>query len=307
MFVLQCVETFRSVDCPQGPPGIALGGGAARGLSHIGVLEKLNEGGLVFPLVAGTSTGALVAAAYASGKLDNLKRFALSIKPKTLFGWLGLLKGKSVLEERMVWDLVCDLFGGLTFEGVRRNGISLTLLACDLETGKPVFLCEGSLPDAVMASITFPGVLPPYRYGNRTLADGGITGNVPVNALKRGKAGLTVGVDVHNPKDIWIRTLNACLFATGQLGKNPKHEGRCPARWGLMNSVVRALDLIGWTLGSNNDLSALPDVLIRPPVGRFHAHQFYLAEALIKAGHVAGTEASWALRALMKNPDATPA
>jgi NTE family protein len=186
--------------------GIALGGGAARGLSHIGVLRALDDIGIRPSVLAGSSIGALVAAASACGSLQALERMAASLRLVDLMRFAdiylrgGILKGDSVC-----WALR-QIIGDVTFEDLATQGIILVIVAADLHTGERVFIREGTVADAVRASISVPGLFAPVVWNNRTLVDGGLVDLMPVDALVEAGADVTVGVDVFSERDIWTKT-----------------------------------------------------------------------------------------------------
>lgn len=209
------VQTLREVPDDQSGipklPGIALGGGAARGISHIGVLKELTRANITFPVVSGTSMGAIVAAAYACDKLDLLESIALSISRDKMIQWADFDWQQGTIKGEIIERMLQGIFGGCTFSDLESQGLTLTIVSCDLQTGRPAFIREGSIVDAVMASIAVPGIFAPVKRHGMTLVDGGIIDNVPVDALCSCKSDLTVAVDVHNPEDIWTRALNMLL------------------------------------------------------------------------------------------------
>jgi NTE family protein len=163
--------------------GYALGGGAARGLSHIGVLKVLEEHGIFPDIIAGTSVGAIVGALYAGGyKPGEIEALVLGLDWKQLVSLgdmtlprSGLLQGKRVI------SLLKSVLGDLTFSQLRWE---LACVATDIIDGKQVVLRDGSLIDAVRASISIPGIFTPVTINGRFLVDGGLINTVPVSVCR---------------------------------------------------------------------------------------------------------------------------
>ncbi|MGD9867242.1 MAG: patatin-like phospholipase family protein, partial [Hyphomicrobiales bacterium] len=162
--------------------GIALGGGAARGWAHIGVLKALAEAGIAPDVVAGTSIGAVAGGCYAAGKLDQLEEFALSLNRRKIFGFLdfnfggsGLISGRrlcgeldSHLKECMIPDL-------------NRRFVAV---ATELGTGHEIWLSKGRLVPAMHASYALPGIFRPVHLNGRWLIDGAFVNPVPVSVCR---------------------------------------------------------------------------------------------------------------------------
>jgi NTE family protein len=175
-------------------PGLALalGGGAARGFTHIGVLEVLEDLGIRPEWVVGTSAGSLVGALYASGmSLAELKRQALLLEESDLGDWTitgrGPLKGEAI--ERMVNRLI----GNKPIEGF---AIKFAAVATDLFNGKPIYFTRGNAGQAVRASSSVPGVFEPVSIRGRDYVDGGLVSPVPVTASRSLGARKVIAVDI---------------------------------------------------------------------------------------------------------------
>lgn len=166
---------------PEGGFGLALGGGFARGMAHIGVLKVLEREGVRVDWIAGVSAGSIVAAAYAAGaSIDELKEIARAMKFKDVAGWrpgrLGL-----AASERMELFLR-RILKVHRFEEMR---MPLAVVATDLRTGEPVvFHTKGEVFTAVRASCSYPGLFHPVRHDGRLLVDGAMSMEIPAEALK---------------------------------------------------------------------------------------------------------------------------
>lgn len=169
--------------------GLALGGGGARGMAHIGVLKILEEHKINIGAMAGTSIGGLIGAVYLSGWSPDalIDRFSKIDQPK-LYGHmkgeepslLGLAGGTKILKE---------LLGDRTFSDLK---IPFAVTSVDIDSGQTIEINKGRLIDAVLATIALPGIFPARRWGNRLLVDGGVGNPVPVDVVKKLKPGIPV-------------------------------------------------------------------------------------------------------------------
>ncbi|MCD8339974.1 MAG: patatin-like phospholipase family protein [Burkholderiales bacterium] len=179
--------------------GVALGSGSARGFAHIGILEVLLENGIKPDVVAGTSIGAIIGAAYATGNLQAMKTEALGINrlnwglffnPSFSFdGWINLKHYQHFLVK-----------GGVhrkrTIESLP---IAFGTVACDLYSGKEIWLTKGSIFDAVWPSMLMPGVFPPVKMADgRWGVDGGIVNPVPVSLCRALGADIVIAVNLNS-------------------------------------------------------------------------------------------------------------
>lgn len=178
------------------PPriGLALGGGAARGFAHIGVIQVLEEAGIRPDLVVGTSAGSLVAAMYASGKSGaELARIALAMDESAITDWSfpgrGLIRGEALAR------YVREQTGGRAIELLP---MSLGVVATDLDNGQAVLFQRGDPGIAVRASSAVPAVFQPVKIGTREYVDGGLVSPVPVRFARQMGAELVVAVDISN-------------------------------------------------------------------------------------------------------------
>ncbi|MBE3519246.1 MAG: patatin-like phospholipase family protein [Firmicutes bacterium] len=195
--------------------GIALGGGAARGLSHIGVLKTLERAGIVPVAISGSSIGSVIAASYACGTLRELEETATSLTRRDLIEYADIYFRGGVLKGEALWEGIRRFTKDMTFEDVSERGISLIIVAADLATGEPVFLMEGSIADAVRASISVPGLFGPVKVNGRVLVDGGLVDLMPVDALIDTKADVLLGVDVFSRSDLWTRAATNARVSVG--------------------------------------------------------------------------------------------
>jgi NTE family protein len=171
--------------------GLALSGGGAKGLAHIGVLKVLEEAQIPVHLLAGTSMGGIVAALYAAGRsASEIEEIAhatrlLDVLQRDRSG-LGLIG-----QDKMANRMRKALGGDLTFDQLK---LPLALVATDLETGDEVIIQEGSVVEAVMATTAVPVIFPPVEWRGRLLADGGLLNQVPFDVVRKMGANRTVAV-----------------------------------------------------------------------------------------------------------------
>jgi len=160
--------------------GLALSGGAARGIAHIGVLKYLDEHDLVPCCVAGTSAGSIVGSLYCSGKtVKQLVKIASTMSWRNLINFSFPKKG--IIDSRKLLEIIKEHLGEITFNDLE---IPLLVNAVDLLSGEEVVFEKGPVAEAVQASCAIPGIFTPVKLDNRLLVDGGLLDNVPAVHLK---------------------------------------------------------------------------------------------------------------------------
>ena len=168
--------------------GLALGGGAAKGVAHIGVLKALEDADIEVDCIAGTSVGAMIAALYAF-KVDVetigslARRLTMSKVTSFKLNKTGFFSTESLRE------LMLEYVGDVAIEDA---AIPLSIVATDINSGEEIVLTSGSVVDAVCASAAIPGIYIPVEINGRTLVDGGLVQNVPIEALQTAGAGVTI-------------------------------------------------------------------------------------------------------------------
>lgn len=183
------------------PPrlGLALGGGAARGFAHVGVIQVLEQNGIRPDLVVGTSAGSLVAALYASGmSAAELERAALAMEEATLTDWTLPLLGRGMLRGEALSRYVRKAVNGMLIEQMR---IPLGVLATDLSSGQGIVFRRGDTAQAVRASSAVPGVFSPVPIAGREYVDGGLVAPVPVRQAREMGAELVLAIDISSAPD----------------------------------------------------------------------------------------------------------
>lgn len=173
--------------------GVALGGGGARGIAHIGVLKALEESNIEISYISGTSIGALVASYYAFGKdINDIKAIGKSLSFTSVIGFS--LHKKGLFSTKSIENMILKDLGNVNIEDAH---IPLAICTTDIATGKQVILRQGNLAKAVCASTAIPGVFIPISLENYTLVDGGISENVPISLLDKMGAGITLGINLN--------------------------------------------------------------------------------------------------------------
>jgi NTE family protein len=267
---------------------LALGGGGARGIAHIAVLEALDELGAKPTAVAGTSIGALIGAAYAAGMPGKeIRRFVVTLAHNRGEVWRRLIATRA----STFANLVNIGFGSATLvdaekfcaqflpsevpEDFGALAIPLTIVATDLYRRQQVAFSSGPLKPAVAASIALPTVMRPVVIGDRVLIDGGATNPLPFDAL-RGCADVVVAVDISG---------------------EPTDERRdIPNPWEcLLNTVL----VMGNAITAEKVKHGAPDLIVRPKVGAFRSTDFLQASAILRASEPVKAELKQKLEALL--------
>jgi NTE family protein len=261
--------------------GLALGGGSARGWAHVGVLRGLEKRGIKPDVVCGTSAGALVGAAYALGRLDELESWLALLQWKDVVGYLdftlfgGIIKGRRLfdffaqhVEDRLIEDLPLP-FGAVT---------------TDLANGSEIWLRKGSVSLAVRASVSVPAFLRPVQVNGRWCVDGGIVNPVPVSLCRALGADLVIAVDVNQSLLDRDRPLSTPPL--------PEEEGSGggpdPS---LLEVVERSLYIAQARLARSRLALDPADVTLAPAVGHIGFLEFHRAAESFDAGRRAVEEA----------------
>lgn len=175
--------------------GLALGGGAARGWAHIGILRALNAAGIQPDIIAGTSIGAVAGGCYAAQKLDELEGFARELTPRRIFGYLDFnLAGTGLISGQRLCDRLGQHLGDLLIEDLPTR---FTAVATEIGTGHEHWLSRGRLVDAVRASYALPGVFKPVRIGGRWMFDGALVNPIPVSVCRALGARYVIAVNLN--------------------------------------------------------------------------------------------------------------
>ena len=310
-----------------GKIGLALGGGAARGWAHLGVLRALHERGVQVECVAGTSIGALVGASFALGKLNLLEEFVAEIDWKRILSFLdvtfprsGLIEGNELLE----------FFQSYVQEReIETLPLPYCAVAASLNTGREVVLNRGSLTEAVRASISVPGIFTPLRRGDEFLVDGGLVNPVPVSAVRGLGADYVIAVDLNQERSWEERKASPPSHAMKQ--KPPrlpqKEEGpfreflerfrrleipdlSLGKRWfqkdpspNIFEVMAGAINIMEAQITAQRMVTDPPDLLIQPKVGGIGFFEFHRSEEAIAAGYEEAVKALQGLKRPLPPPE----
>ena len=176
--------------------GIALGGGGAKGLAHIGVLKVLEKNNIIAQYVAGASMGALIGAYYSLGlNMENLEKQILSLDKKTMIKKFVDLNNpkKSLIKGQKVEKYINFMIQNKGFQDLKKN---FKIVSTNLANGEEVILDKGDLTKALLSSISVPGIFPPVKINEKYLVDGGLIDNTPANLIEKMGADLIIAVDL---------------------------------------------------------------------------------------------------------------
>lgn len=202
--------------------GLALGGGSARGLAHLGIVKAFNDAGIKINYLAGTSIGAIIASAYAFGaSVDGLIEYAAQLNWRSLTGFTWSRGGMASNDEI---GRIIERFCGK--KNIEDATIPLAIVATEITSGKRVILRKGNLARAVMASCCYPGVFTPINIDDHMLVDGGLIENIPVPTLKMMGADIIAAVDLnaepnlyqpHSVIDILVNAFEIAIHTNSQI------------------------------------------------------------------------------------------
>jgi NTE family protein len=267
------------------PIALALGGGAARGWAHIGVLRALDEAGIEISMIAGTSIGALVGGCYLGGKLDQLEDFARSLTKRGIFSMLDLRFGGNGLFGGMKLDRrLREHLEELAIEDLPKPFISV---CTEINTGHEIWLTRGSLITAMRASYALPGVFEPVECNGRTLVDGALVNPVPVAVCRSYEQPLVVAVNLHY--DQFGRA--AVIKHTAEAPHPGENENASPRRaafskrMGITGVMMESFNIIQDRISRARMAGDPPDIMLMPKIGHVGLAEFHRADEAIKLGY----------------------
>ena len=270
-------EVVVQPEVPQAPAprkvpklGLALGGGAARGFAHIGVIQVLEENGIKPDMVVGTSAGSVVAAFYASGKTGaQLQWLADSMDESQLTDWTVPFMSRGMLRGEALGRYINTQLNGAKIEDLK---IPLGIVATDLQTGDGILFRRGDIATAVRASSAVPSVFEPVRIGNNDYVDGGLVSPVPVLYARQMGADIVIAVDISSrPEDAKTTDMLKVLLQT----------------FSIMGKSISQLEM------------AQAEVVVRPAMSDVGSTEFAARKKSIEAGRAAMKLALPALKAAL--------
>ncbi len=280
--------------------GIALGGGAARGWSHIGVLQALAEVGLSPDIVVGTSIGSVVGGCYVSGKLDELEIFARGLTRRRVFGLLdfnfagsGLISGQRLSEE------LNDHLKHVQIESLNNKFVAV---ATELKTGHEIWLSKGPLVPAMHASYALPGIFRPVRINNRWLIDGALVNPIPVSVCRALGARIVIAVNLNwdffgkgtvvpdqdaFEEDVIPEAENKPPAGNGRAAHNLLRRqffGQGGDTPGISSVMMDAFNIIQDRIARSRLAGDPPDIMVMPILEEIGLFDFHMADKAIANG-----------------------
>ncbi|MBN8989802.1 MAG: patatin-like phospholipase family protein [Rhizobiales bacterium] len=285
--------------------GLALGGGAARGFAHIGILRTLVAHGIVPNVVVGTSMGALVGGAYAAGHLDAMEDWARSLRPRNILSYLDIrLNGSGLIGGA---KLAAELEATVGQTLIEDLPVKFATVATEVRTGHEIWLTHGRMVDAVHASYALPGIFSPVLIGDRWLVDGALVNPVPVSAARAMGAEIVIAANLSSD----VFTHSTTIYAHGHsaeiadvpeaapepappkrgLGKFFSAERTMKreffgggGRPGISTVMVDAFNIMQDRITRARLAGDPPDLLISPRTGQIGFFDFHRADDLIAHG-----------------------
>ncbi len=292
-----------------GKIGLALGGGAARGWAHIGVIRALEAVGIRPDIIAGTSIGAVVGGCYAAGHLDQLEHFARELTVRRVFGYLDFnFAGTGLISGQRLCERLEAHLQGFSIDNLQRR---FTAVATEIGTGHEVWLSRGPLVTAMRASYALPGIFRPVKVDGRWLFDGALVNPIPVTVCRALGARYVIAVNLNNdscargtvmphldhfpqlpPEE--AETLEPAEQTAGGRAKNAMRRllqrqmfGKGDDSPGISTVMVDAFNIVQDRIARSRLAGDPPDAMISPRIGGVGLFDFHRADELIKAGEAA--------------------
>jgi len=289
-----------------GKIGLALGGGAARGWAHIGVLRALQEAGIEPDIIAGTSMGAVVGGCFSAGHLDEIEEFARKLTLRRVFGYLDFnLAGTGLINGQRLNDKLNATLGESSIEDLP---IKFAAVATEIGTGHEIWMSRGSLIQAVRASYALPGIFKPVKCGGRWLFDGALVNPVPVSVCRALGARYVIAVNLNF--DLSSRGTTAPQFDTEASMAGSVEEVEQPAPVepikngvrgarrllqlqlfgkgdnapGISTVMIDAFNIVQDRIARSRLAGDPPDAMIAPRLHGVKLFDFHRADDLIRFG-----------------------
>jgi NTE family protein len=282
--------------------GLALGGGAARGFAHLGVLRTLAAHGIVPDVIVGTSIGAVAGGCYAAGQLDGLESWARGLTSRGVLGYLDIsLSGSGLISGGRLATRLEAALGKRMIEDLPSR---FAAIATEIATGHEIWLTRGRMVEALRASYALPGIFAPVRIGGRWLVDGALVNPVPVSAARALGARLVIAVNLnsdlfgrgttiasHGPDAMDEQLLEELatrpnglrgMFSPERLLK--RQFFGAPGRPGLSTVMTEAFNVMQDRITRARLAGDPPDVTINPRLGTIGWFDFHRAADAIAIG-----------------------
>lgn len=305
--------------------GLALGAGSARGWAHIGVIKALAEMDIEPDLIAGTSMGAIVGAIHGLDALAGFEEWALRLTRRDIIGYMDVsFSAGGFFEGKRLVGRFREYFGDVQFDDLR---LPVAAVATELDTGLEIWLREGSVAEAVRASISLPGIFTPVRLGGRWLVDGGLVNPVPVSLCRAMGADRVIAVSLNGD------LLGRHFRRAGGEGEPPPRNERSDPNWmdrltagirehapwlkmpamaplgagadnevspGLLQVTANSLNIMQDRITRSRMAGDPPDILISPRLAQMGLLEFDRAREAIAEGEASIRRMAPALRDLFE-------
>jgi NTE family protein len=284
---------------------LALGGGAARGWAHIGILRALTDAGLKPEIVAGTSIGAIVGGHYAAGRLRELEDFVRPLTRRGAFSYLDVsVSGSGLIAGQRLFDRFDAHLKDLTIEKLPTKFVAV---ATELSTGHEVWLRRGRVTDAVRASSAIPGIVRPVRLNGRWLIDGSLVNPIPVSVCRAlgaraviavnlvgdgfGRGGLLIEEDLESNIDPVVNEEIPLGQWNGRAAFKLLHRQlfghREETAPGITSVILNSFSIVHDRIARARLMGDPPDLLITPDLSGIGVFDFHRAEEMIARGEAA--------------------
>lgn len=298
-------EEYNDAPRKHPPIGLALGGGVARGWAHIGAIRALVAAGIRPDIIAGTSIGALVGAAYLSGQLDTIEDWARSLNKRKMLSYMDIRWGGSgLMRGDRLAKVLNYYFGDTKIEDLDRK---FAAVACDLRTGYEVWLQTGPIVPALRASYALPGAFEPVKIDNRYMIDGALVNPVPVSTCRALGAHIVIAVSLNGDAFGPIGSSHEMNFDDGDDALDPFElagqslnklrpdrlllksllGGTKEAKDGpkLGSVMMGTLNIVMDRISRSRLAGDPPDVFVAPRIGHIGMTEFTKADELIERGY----------------------
>ncbi len=279
--------------------GLALGSGSSRGWSHIGVINALTEQGIVPDIICGTSIGSLVGASYVSNNLEKLEEWARSLTRFEMARFFDINSSfNGFVDTERLHHFLNKVVASddAVIEALDKRYASI---ATDLETGREIWLTEGSVLEAVWSSISLPGLFPAIKNNNKWLVDGGLVNPVPVSVCRALGADIVIAVNLNGnivgkhfqkPKEVVKKQQNSGVVSkitdlvaeyTSSVFSTAKVEEEPPS---LFEAIAGSVNITQDRITRSRMAGDPPDILLSPKLAHIGLLEFYRAAEAIAEG-----------------------
>ncbi len=277
--------------------GLILGSGSARGWSHIGVIQALEEAGIKPDIICGTSIGALVGAAYAAGEIDIFRKWVLSLNISNVLSFMDIHLNGGVLKGEKLMSFFKKHFMDRNIEELN---LPFGSVSTSLTTGNEIWIREGSTVDAVRASIALPGLFTPVIQDQEILVDGGLVNPVPVSLARAMGADFLIAVDLNsdlvgrhfykppepafsfgNNASEWLRKIQQNFGRPNNSPEETIAQMKTPS---LLDVIASSLNIMQAQITRSRMAGEPPHIIIAPQLAHLGLLDFHRAAEAIEEG-----------------------